>query len=60
MHQFFTGAPMPRGSYIAQEFHSSAQNAPGLPQIRLKPTSGRTVMNNAKCLTARVGAYGHS
>ena len=33
--QFFTGAPMQRFSYTAQEYHSSAQNALGLPQCRL-------------------------
>ena len=58
--QFFTGTPMPRCRYTAQEFHSSAQNALGLPQSRLKSILGRPITNNANCPTARVDAYGHS
>ena len=61
--QFFTVTPMPRCSYIVQDFHSSAQNALGLPQSRLKSlksTLGSPITNNANCQTARVGAYGHS
>ena len=57
--QFFTGTPMPRRSYTAQEFHSSAQSALELPQSSRKPISGRPITNNANCPTARVGAYGH-
>ena len=51
---------MPRRRYATQEFHSSAQNAPGLPQSRLRSISGRLITNNSNCPTARVGAYGHS
>ena len=58
--QFFTGTPMPRGSYTAQEFHSSAQSALGLPQSRLKSVLGRPITNNSSCPTARVDAYGYS
>ena len=43
--------------YTTREFHSSAQNALGMEQSRLKSISGRPVKNNANCLTARVGAY---
>ena len=51
---------MPGCSYIAQKFHSSAQNALGLQQSRLKSILGRLVMNNASFPTGRVGAYGLS
>ena len=52
---------MPRCSYTAHELHSSANNALGLPQSRLKSILGRPITtNNANCVTARVDAYGHS
>ena len=56
--QFFTGTPMPRCSSYAQEFHSSAQNALGLPQSRLKSITGWPITNNTSCPTARFDAYG--
>ena len=56
----FTGTPVPRCSYTAQEFHSSAQNALELPQSRLKSILGRLITNNANCPTAWVDAHGHS
>ena len=58
--QFSTGTPMPRCSYAAQEYHSPAQSALGLPQSRLKSVLGRPITNNTSCPTARAGAYGHS
>ena len=58
--QFFTGRPMPGRSYTAQEFHSSAKNALGVEQSRLKSSLERPITNNTNCPTARVGAYGHS
>ena len=58
--QFFTGTPVPRCSYTAQDFYSSAQNALGLPQSRLMSILGRPIMVNANFSTARVDARGHS
>ena len=48
--QFFTGTLMPRCSHTAHQFHSSAQNAIGLPQCRLKEILGRPITNNASRL----------
>ena len=56
----FTGTPMPCCSYTAQEFHSSAQKSPRLPQSRLKSIFGRPITNNGNYPTARVDAYVHS
>ena len=58
--EFFTGTPIPRCSYTAQEINSSARNALGLPQSRMKFISGRPITNYASCPTARVSAYGQS
>ena len=51
---------MPILSYVAQEFHFSAQIALGLPQSRFKSIAGRPIANDASCPTARVGAYGRA
>ena len=58
--QFFTGTPMPRCRYTTREFSSSAQNALGLPQSRLKSISGRpiTIIDNRPA--ARADLYRHS
>ena len=58
--QFFTGTPMRHCRFTTQVYHSSVQNAPGLPQSRLKSILGRPNPINANCPTARVDAYGHS
>ena len=57
--QFFTVTPMPRCCYTAQEIHSSAQNALGLPQSHLKSVLGRPITYNNSCPAARVGTFGH-
>ena len=58
--RFCIGKLLPRCSYTAPESRSSAQNALGLPQSRLKSISGRPMANNAHFQTSRVGAFGYS
>ena len=58
--QLFTGTPTRHCRFTTREYHSSVQNALGLPQSRLKSILGRPITNNPNCPTARVDKYGHS